>query len=296
MGNKRINLAALLLASLLLAGPVWAEVMPRFPLSVLQTEVEIRSPAHRVLLSPVREINDEIRSNVIARVPVEGTGQLFEVISDSGRKEAREFYLRTLQSRNATILYQCAGVACGRSNVWANQVFNQSTLYGRDADQDYLAAAYIGEDSRTWLTLVYTVTRGNQREYVWVEHLALGEGAVVPGLDGGQHRIVGPLVISWTGGVTYRFDWTANDRRRLNDWAAEDGSKVVLASYSVLEGDESLTDAMGRARAAAESLAAVLGKTGIRREQIEIITIGPAVKLADPGRQGNRVEIVVVRR
>lgn len=295
MGNGRLLLrvsgvvAGWLLSSAVLA----AGVIDPFPLAQQETETSIVSPAHRVLLSPVREVNDEIRSESVARVQVSGTGQLLQVDVDSNRREARAYYLAELQALDATILFQCEGRACGRSNVWANQIFGQAVLYGRDANQDYLAAA-VQQDDANYLVLVYTVTRGNMREYVWVEQLRLGEGALVPGLDSSSGRMKGPIVVPWSGGLTFRFDWSATDRRQLNTWADERDAAVVLASHTELRPEESLEDSFDRASKAADAMSSLLQKSGISTEQQTTIVVGPAIVNGDPGRRGDRIEIVVI--
>ncbi|MDO6442462.1 DUF4892 domain-containing protein [Marinobacter sp. 2_MG-2023] len=273
------------------------ETLPEaFAQSTLETTASIESSGHLVLFSPVREINNEIRSESMARLPVSGEGQLYQIARDSSRREAREHYLGLLRDRGAKILFDCSGIRCGRSNVWANQVFSQSVLYGRDATQDYLVAGQVADDGSRWLTSVYTVTRGNLREYVWVEHLKVAAGATVPGLGSVNNRIVGPVVVPWQGGVTYRFDWQATDRRRINDLARTEGARVVLVGYSELAADESFSDAMGRARKATESLSEVLAKTGVSRQQQELLIVGPSVLVTDPARQGDRVEVMVITR
>lgn len=301
MANPRYSCAARVtigLLCLLFAGLVaadWPESAPgAFPQSTLQSSVDIRSPGHLVLFSPVREIRDEIRSEVMARLPVQGEGRLYEISRDATRQAARAFYLKQLAGGGAQVLFECSGIACGRSNVWANQIFQQSRLLGRDATQDYVVAATTAEDGRQWLTLVYTVTRGNLREYVWVEHLAVQSGAAIPGYTTGVGPVIGPLVVPWSGSVTHRFDWSADDRRTLNGWAV-DGAEVVLASFTNLRQGETLDQALNRSKAAAESLATLLGKTGISRAQIRIVPVGPVVRMNDPARQGDRVEIVVVK-
>tara|TARA_Y100001933_G_scaffold47336_1_gene45306 strand:- start:79 stop:987 length:909 start_codon:yes stop_codon:yes gene_type:complete len=298
-GNSSMVGALAGLMSLCLSIPAmaaWPEDAPApFPQSTLESTVEIQSAGHLVLFSPVREIRDEIRSESMARLPVQGQGQLFEISRDATRQAARAHYYQQLSEGGAKILFECAGIACGRSNVWANQIFQQSRLLGRDATQDYLVAATTAEDGQQWLTLVYTVTRGNLREYVWVEHLNVGFGAAIPGYTIGAGPIQGPLVIPWSGGLTFRFEWSADDRRTLNDWARDD-AEVVLASFTDLEQSESLEAALERSRAAAESLAALLGKSGISGSQIRIVPVGPAVQMNDPARQGNRVEVLVIKR
>ena len=280
-----------------LATAATPEVMPEpFPQSSLETTTTIRSPGHLVLFSPVREVNDQIRSESLARLPVEGEGRLYEIARDSSREKARDHYRGQLQARGAQIMFECSGIACGRSNVWANQIFGQRVLYGRDATQDYLIAGTTESDGSRWLTLVYTVTRGNLREYAWIEHLAVDPGAMVPGLGSVNSRIRGPVVVPWQGGVTYRFDWSATERRRISEWASDDEATVILTGFAALGADETVEEAMSRAAEATESLSEVLSKTGVAAARQKLIIVGPGVPIADPDRQGDRVEVTVITR
>ncbi|MEX2475491.1 DUF4892 domain-containing protein [Marinobacter sp.] len=273
-----------------------ASVPEAFSQSSFELDVPVVSSGHLVLFSPVREVNNEIRSDRMARIPVRGVGNLYQIRRDSSRQDAREHYKRLLQARGAQVLFQCSSRSCGRSNVWANQIFDQATLYGRDENQDYLVAATTDSSGITWLTLVYTVKRGNQREYVWVEHLEVGEGAVIPGLDSANARVRGPIIVPWQGGITYRFEWSAEDRRMLNNWTEEEGAQVLLTGYVSLGEEESLEDAMGRANESLASLSQVLEKSGIAKDRQTLIAVGPAVIIPSPERQGDRIEIVVITR
>lgn len=265
-----------------------------FPQSVLESTTDIHSPGHLVLFSPVREVNNSIRSETMARLPVTGEGYLFEIARDSSREKARDYYLEQLQEAGAQILYTCTGIECGRSNVWANRIFSQRVLYGPDQTQDYLVAVAEAEDGSRWLTLVYTVTRGNRREYLWLEHLKVEQGAAIPGF-GAATRVLGPVIVSWQGGITYQFDWTASDRRKIREWADEEGSTIVVTGFSELNGSETLEQSMARAEKAAQSLSEVLEKTGVPRDRQELIVVGPTVFFADPERQGDRVELTVIK-
>ncbi|WP_417514913.1 DUF4892 domain-containing protein [Marinobacter sp.] len=293
----RFLAVVLLSASPVLAGAALPETQPEaFAQSTLEATAPIKSSGHLVLFSPVREVNNEIRSESMARLPVTGEGRLYQISRDSSRREAREHYFGLLRDRGAKILFECSGIRCGRSNVWANQIFSQAVLYGRDATQDYMVAGQVAEDGSRWLTSVYTVTRGNLREYVWIEHLKVDAGAAVPGLDSVNNRVFGPVVVPWKGGVTYRFDWQSTDRRKINELARDEGARVVLVGYSGLAADESFNDSMERARQAAESLSEVLAKTGVSRQQQELLIVGPSVVVTDPARQGDRVEVMVITR
>lgn len=300
MHNKRFSQFAIWVTALLVCGSatVSAQMPPPepFPDSQLEQEVTISSPGHLVLFSPVREVNNEIRSAAMARLPVKGVGQLYEVLGGANREEARDHYLRELQTRGAQVLFECSGRNCGRSNVWANQIFDQSSLYGRDNNQDYLVAGSIDENGKPWLTLVYTVTRANQRQYVWVEHLVAPLGTEIPGLGNESARIKGPVIVPWKGGITYRFEWSGADRRIINDWAREEGARVILTAYSELKENESFEESAARAEEAARSLVQVLAKSGVSESRQTIITVGPAVVIPNPDRQGDRVEVMVITR
>jgi hypothetical protein len=292
-----LTLGAMLAVASKQALAAFPETAPEpFPLSQLEETRPLESGGHLVLFSPVREINSEIRSDVMARLPVSGNSLLYRINTDSSRVDALNYYRQALLDSGANILFECSGVRCGRSNVWANQIFDKSMLLGRDTAQDYLVTGTVSEDGQRWLTLVYTVTRGNQSEYVWVEHFEVGSGAVVPGLGSLESRIRGPLTVAWQDGFIVRFDWQSQDRRMLLDWADADGSTVMLITYSELEGSEPLEDAMARARTAGESMSDLLVQTGIVKERQQLVVVGPSIIQSDPNRNGNRVEIVVISR
>lgn len=294
----RIGFRGVITALAMVAGAAQATQVPPKPFeeTVLEETVTISSPGRLVLFSPVREVNSEIRSASMARLPVKGTGQLYRVLDGASREEARDHYMRELRTRGAQILFECSGRGCGRSNVWANQIFDQSTLYGNDSNQGYLVAGSVDENGRPSLTLIYTVTRGNQRQYVWVEQLESPPGTPIPGLGAGNGRIKGPILVPWKGSITYNFGWSVTDRRLINDWAASEGARVILVGYSELEDNETFEEAMDRAGNAVESLSRVLAKSGVPESQQTRVIAGPSVVIPNPDRQGNRVELMVIQR
>ena len=290
------------LVAVVLLGLSWAaaadsfrEAPEAFPQSRLQLTKPIESSGHLVLFSPIREVRNEIRSKVMARLPVRGEGLLYEISRDASRHDARNHYLKRLQARGAQVLFECSGINCGRSNVWANQVFEQPKLLGRDTEQDYFVVASLDEQGRQWLTSVYTVTRGNLREYVLVEHLNVTDGAVIPGFEAGNGRVQGPVIVPWQGGISYRFEFTAGDRRQLLAWSEQSGTEVVLVAFSELANEESFEASVERSEQAGDSFAELLSKIGISRSQIRILPVGPAIQSIAPNRSGSRIEVVVIK-
>ena len=69
----------------------------------------------------------------------------------------------------AELLFQCAGRACGHGAQWANRVFRQRVLYGRDDLQRYrVYGVNEGGESRL---VIYSSARTADRQYLHVELL-----------------------------------------------------------------------------------------------------------------------------
>lgn len=270
------------------------DVLLNFPQATLEEERGFESASHRVMLSAIREVGNEVRAEQSVRLAVEGEVALYQVDSGASRQDARRWYLEQLQNRSATVLFQCEGRQCGRSNVWANQVFDQATLYGRDSNQDYLVAGFQDEAGQRWLTVLYTITRGNQREYLWLEQLQLAEGAVVPGLDGNNGRVTGPVIVPWEGGISVRLDWNVETRRLIQDRAASPDSRVVIAAFAALGHDDTIEQSVETAEKAARTMSDLLDRAGISRSRHILRGIGALVRAESPGRPPNRIEILII--
>lgn len=63
-------------------------------------------------------------------------------------------------------LYQCRGLDCGSSHFWANDVFDNSRLVGREANQRYWAALQTMENGLNRVWVAYVVQRGSGQVYV----------------------------------------------------------------------------------------------------------------------------------
>lgn len=83
--------------------------------------------------------------------------------------------------QGAKLLFQCQGRACGSGAQWANRIFRQRVLYGREDLQRYRVYALDG-DPRYRLA-IYSSARTPDRQYLHAELLQVGEGA---GPEGGS--------------------------------------------------------------------------------------------------------------
>lgn len=75
------------------------------------------------------------------------------------------------QVDGATKVFACDGRACGRAVQWANSVFKDRVLYGREDNQQYRVFAIEGEHSSR--LIAYGAERTADRQYLHVELLLI---------------------------------------------------------------------------------------------------------------------------
>ncbi len=95
----------------------------------------------------------------------------YEMPSGTQPDDVIEHYLAVLDTEP---LFSCRGRDCGRSNLWANEIFKRATLYGPDANQFYFAGEKAGA-----LVALYVIERGNKRVYAHIEVLRPEEQVAV---------------------------------------------------------------------------------------------------------------------
>jgi len=115
----------------------------------------------KFVVSSVEKIRRNLRIERQVRINATLERTTYRIPDGTPRAEVVDHYIRLLGSKE---LFACQGRGCGRSNLWANDVFKMAFLYGPDADQYYLAADYQGH-----LVSVYIIERGNKRIYAHLE-------------------------------------------------------------------------------------------------------------------------------
>jgi hypothetical protein len=71
---------------------------------------------------------------------------------------------------SSTLQWQCDGRACGNGAEWANKVYQERLLYGRDEFMAYRAFQLPGG---TWLTL-FSAARTADRQYLHIDIIQPG--------------------------------------------------------------------------------------------------------------------------
>ncbi len=80
---------------------------------------------------------------------------------------------KVAQREHASLLFACEGRACGQGVQWANRVFNERELYGREDLQRYRVFSLQGEE--TYRLLAYSAERTEDRQYLHVELLRIAD-------------------------------------------------------------------------------------------------------------------------
>lgn len=154
--------------------------LPRYPQARIVAFKDQRVQERAYPLDSIRRISGRLRMSE----QVSASGELIAAIyllpeSHTGI-EAFERARNRLLEDGAELLFWCEGRECGSSSLWANEIFQRSTLYGPDASQAYLLARLPGDADR--LMALYGITRGNGRPYLQVEQLNPDEalGIILP--------------------------------------------------------------------------------------------------------------------
>lgn len=114
------------------------------------------------ILSPVETAARELQIDESVRLSARYVRETWEMPRSARFDEIRDHLRSRLRQQGFTTLFDCAGRDCGRSNLWANQVWRLAVLYGPNTSQFYLA---MQNEDRGLLAALYLVQRGNRRIY-----------------------------------------------------------------------------------------------------------------------------------
>jgi hypothetical protein len=180
--DRRIRLSLVFaIIPMFACGPAGAEVavietllqqLDEYPHTKQIDFSELEVIDHEVGLGALQKVRGEWRFKRSERLS--GSLQRHTWLIDGGFNSA-EVMAKLLTSveniEGATELFSCDGRACGRAVQWANRVFNQRVLFGREDLQRYSVFAVQGEE--TGRLLVYSAERTADRQYLHVEWLRI---------------------------------------------------------------------------------------------------------------------------
>jgi hypothetical protein len=146
------------------------EVLPRFPASHIVAFKQAPDAERIYPQGSIRRISGRLRYEREILVQGEHTAVTYELPRTHSADQVFTAARETLLEQGAELLYWCQGRECGASNLWANAVFGNATLYGSDEQQAY-ALLRLAEPNHESLLALYSITRGNRRAYLHAEQL-----------------------------------------------------------------------------------------------------------------------------
>lgn len=130
---------------------------------------------HWVILGSIERIKGAVKPEAEVRVSGRLSRWLWQIPVGHGVEESAKFVRKQIKDSVIT-LFDCQGRSCGLSNDYANQVFTQSILYGRDSAQTYWVGLEQGRKNTLWV--IYGGQRSNKKVYLYAEKLVLNKGQV----------------------------------------------------------------------------------------------------------------------
>ena len=135
--------------------------LQRFPHSwIVDYSNDTSVLAREFIISRVDKTRRDVRAENKIRTEARQQTATYRIPDGTPREEVIDHYVGLLGSES---LFSCEGRDCGRSNHWANYIFQQAQLYGPDTNQFYLAV-----ERGSHLIAVYVIQRGNKRVYAHV--------------------------------------------------------------------------------------------------------------------------------
>lgn len=132
-----------------------------FPRAELVQETQVKNSEYRLVLSELKRQQATTSGEVERLISGDMMRQFWQLSVNHEVEQVLDHYLT--QWKDARVMYRCSGLDCGSSNFWANKIFKNAKLYGRDANQAYLVAMIPGSPNRIYV--LYAVQRSKQKLY-----------------------------------------------------------------------------------------------------------------------------------
>lgn len=127
---------------------------------------------YRFPLGAVVKINREVRIDREQQLSGQLTRTTWEMPKSFDPSQLLQALRDQVVTQRGDILFECDGRDCGTSNIWANDLFNNADLYGRDDFQRYFAAKLDDQ-----FLASYAVRRGNRRVYLHLDQITEAQQA-----------------------------------------------------------------------------------------------------------------------
>jgi len=143
------------------ADPLGIDRYPRSWIVLYELDDELAN--RDFIVSRVDKTRRDVRVKREVRALATSLSATYQVPPGTRPQDVVDHYMRIFGRGE---VFRCQGRDCGRSNHWANYIFEQAILYGPDVNQHYFA----GELDEHLVSL-YVIERGNKRVYAHLQIL-----------------------------------------------------------------------------------------------------------------------------
>lgn len=127
------------------------------------------SEVHQFLISTPKRISNALQIEDEVVIAGERTDILLAISSRGNTKKAFLFY-QDLFNQKGEVIYSCLERACGSSSYWANTIYKENKLYGRDGDQYYVAGRLMVGGQKYFVS-AYVVQNGRRQGYIYLSYI-----------------------------------------------------------------------------------------------------------------------------
>lgn len=170
-------LRLLLLLSLLIPGVSFAAVLEGYAGARLQDEQSRPGVSYRLVLSELKRSQATTFGEHELRVKGDLTRRVWALPEHIPLEDVTQFFSEQLSG--AETLYACDGLDCGSSHFWANEIFSNSRLVGRDPQQQYRVFKQPDAQGGTRVFVLYVVQRATRQVLVNLDELTTRDAVTV---------------------------------------------------------------------------------------------------------------------
>jgi hypothetical protein len=129
---------------------------------------------HEIGLGAIQKVRGEWRFKHSERLSGTLVSYTWQIVDGFTSAQVMEDFLDSVAKlEGASPLFACQGRACGQGVQWANRVFHEQVLYGREDLQRYRVYALQGAES--YRLVAYSAARTEDRQYLHVDLLRLAK-------------------------------------------------------------------------------------------------------------------------
>ncbi len=143
-----------------------ASAIEVFPRAVLVESKTFDNTEYRLVLSSLQH-RKAVTSGEVERLINADVKRTFWQLSSN--HDVPQIMSHYLNQWDGEVLYQCDGLDCGSSNFWANKIFNNAKLYGRDTNQAYAVVTDSQHEDKVYV--LYAIQRSKQTIYFNIDEI-----------------------------------------------------------------------------------------------------------------------------